>query len=279
MGTTRRKSILVLRPDYDEINRISRVAGRTITEQLHLILDSWKKENFTEETQYAVEAVNPLAVRATEHLEALRRAVCEGMLSLEKLGLNTGTSGNLSVRTDDGFLITPSGFKPVAITPEKVVQLDSLTVQNEQRIKPSSEWRFHKDIYAARMDINAVVHVHSTNATALACQRRSIPPFHYMVAVAGGNSIRCAPYAAFGTPTLSDGILRSLDDRRACLMANHGMVALGESIEVAIDLAVEVEELARQYAHARIGGEPILLSESEMAEVLQKFEEYGTRGG
>jgi L-fuculose-phosphate aldolase len=141
--------------------------------------------------------------------------------------------------------------------------------------KPSSEWRIHRDVFAARPEVNAVLHAHASYATALACLGRTIPAFHYMVAVAGGSDIRCAPYATFGTQELSDGALAALEDRTACLLANHGMIALGESLEAALALAVEVETLAQQYCCALQIGTPNRLSEDEMAVVLAKFKDYG----
>lgn len=212
-------------------------------------------------------------------LNKARQAVCKAMRDLEVVGLNRGTAGNASVRIDGGFLITPSGLKPERLTPENIVHIDAFAEQIADGVNPSSEWRFHKDIYMTRSDAGAIVHVHSAYATALACQRRAIPAFHYMVAVAGGSSIRCAPYATFGTQALSDAALQALDGHRACLLANHGMITLGESLEAALDLAVEVEELARQYALALMSGEPVLLSESEMFEVIDKFKDYGAHRG
>ena len=214
-------------------------------------------------------------------LNKSRHAVCKAMRDLEIAGLNRGTAGNASVRIDDGFLITPSGLKPENLTPESILHVgtDASVELTADGVNPSSEWRFHKDIYVSRSDAGAIVHVHSAYATALACQRRAIPAFHYMVAVAGGSSIRCAPYATFGTQALSDAALQALDGHRACLLANHGMITLGHSLEAALDLAVEVEELARQYALALMSGEPVLLSASEMLEVVDKFKDYGTHRG
>lgn len=208
-----------------------------------------------------------------------RDALCVASRSLEQRGLNCGTAGNLSVRFGDGLLITPSGVKPAQLTPAAIVDmtLDGTLAEPEQR--PSSEWRFHRDIYVARPDANAVVHVHSPYATALACQRRDIPGFHYMIAKAGGNSIRCAAYATFGTQALSDTALLALEDRRACLLANHGMIALGADLERAVDLTLEVETLAQQYALALMSGTPVLLSSDEMRDALERFKTYGARDG
>jgi len=144
-------------------------------------------------------------------------------------------------------------------------------------MKPSSEWRFHRDIYAAFPEAGAIVHAHSPFAVALACLRRDIPPFHYMVAMAGGSDIRCARYATFGSQALSDAVLEALGDRRACLMANHGLVAWGRSLAGALALAVEVEALCGQYLRCLQVGEPVLLSDAEMAEVIEKFKDYGNK--
>ena len=193
---------------------------------------------------------------------------------MNALGINQGRSGNVSVRVADGMLITPSGLAYDAMEPENIVALASDgTVIGEGT--PSSEWRFHHDILAARPAIGAVVHAHSMFATSLSCLRRGIPAFHYMVAVAGGDSIRCADYATFGTNALSAHAVTALEGRGACLLANHGMIAIGASLAAALDLAVEVETLAGQYWHALQIGEPILLDDAEMARVLDKFSVYG----
>ena len=217
--------------------------------------------------------------QAHDPLQRQCAAVCQAMRDLEAAGLNRGTAGNLSVRTHDGFLVTPSGVKPAALEPAAIVHMSADGSVLAGGMRPSTEWRFHKDIYAARTDANAVVHVHSTHATALACQRRGIPAFHYMVAKAGADSVRCSAYATFGTQALSDTALSALAGRRACLLANHGMITLGRSLQAAIDLAIEVEELARQYALASMSGEPVLLSEAEMQEVVERFKDYGVRDG
>lgn len=209
----------------------------------------------------------------------LRREICSGMLRLEALGLNRGTSGNLSARTRSGFLITPSGVPPAGLEPGRIVALQGDGRPIEPLARPSSEWRFHRDIYAARPDAGAIVHVHSTQATALACHGRSIPAFHYMVAVAGGTDIRCAPYARFGSQALSDAAVSALDQRRACLLANHGMITLGSDIEAALGLAIEVEALAAQYLAACTLGEPRRLDPAEMDGVLEQFRTYGARHG
>lgn len=191
-------------------------------------------------------------------------------------GLNQGSSGNVSVRSRAGFLITPSGQNMAALTADDMVEM-SLAGEVASEGRPSSEWRFHRDIYAAFPEAEAIVHAHSPFAVALACLRRDLPAFHYMVAMAGGVDIRCAAYATFGTQALSDSVLAALQDRRACLMANHGLLAWGRSLSAALALANEVEALCGQYLHACQVGKPVLLSAAEMQEVLEKFKDYGSR--
>ena len=208
-------------------------------------------------------------------VEDLRRAVIENCRRMNALGINQGTSGNISVRVPDGLLVTPSGMSYDSMAPDDIVfmRLDG-HVPDGQRA-PSSEWRFHRDILAARPDAGAVVHTHAMFATTLSCLHKDIPAFHYMVAVAGGSSIRCAAYATFGTQDLSDHALAALEDRKACLLANHGMIALGETLDRAMAVAVEVETLAAQYWRALQIGAPVLLPEDEMQRVLAKFATYG----
>ena len=194
---------------------------------------------------------------------------------LSALGLNKGTSGNCSVRTDDGFLVTPSGMAVEDMVPASMVQMQ-FDGTAEAGKKPSSEWRFHHDILAARPEISAVIHTHSMFATTLACLHRDIPPFHYMIAVAGGDTIRCAPYALFGSQALSDHALAALHERKACLLANHGMIALGRDLEDALAVAIEVENLCEQYWRIlQMNPTPPLLTEAQMAEVFQQFKGYG----
>jgi L-fuculose-phosphate aldolase len=209
---------------------------------------------------------------------AFRGKIIAACHEMNALGINQGTSGNVSARVSGGFLITPSGVPYDEMAPEQVVELD-LEGGHRGEFRPSSEWRMHRDIYGGRPEAGAVVHTHATFCTALACLRMEIPAFHYMVAVAGGTNIRCADYATFGTQALSDSMLKALDGRAACLLANHGMICFGAELKKALALAVEVETLARQYWHARQAGEPILLSEEEMATVLERFESYGKQGG
>ena len=190
-------------------------------------------------------------------------------------GLNKGASGNASIRVGDGFLVTPSGMAVEEMSPDNMVYMQ-LDGSFEQSKKPSSEWRFHRDILASRIDINAVIHTHSMFATTLACLHKEIPPFHYMIAVAGGDNIKCAPYALFGSQQLSDNALTALKDRKACLLANHGMIALGNDLEDALAVAVEVENLSEQYWRIlQLNPSPPLLSESEMREVFHQFKGYG----
>lgn len=206
----------------------------------------------------------------------LRRALIDTALGAQREGLNRGTSGNLSVRHGEGFLITPSGMPVTEQTSEDVVFMD-FDGNARGSSKPSSEWRFHRDLLVARPELNAVLHAHSTFATTLACLGRDIPPFHYMIAAAGGKTIRCAPYATFGTQELSDHALAAMQGRKACLLANHGMLVAETSLERALALAVEVETLCEQYCRVQQIGEPVILSDDEMDVVLEKFKSYGQR--
>ena len=209
---------------------------------------------------------------------AVREQITATAREMNALRLNRGKSGNVSARIDDGFLVTPTGLAYEAMHPGDVVAMAQDGTARGPRL-PSSEWRFHRDIYAARLDVAAIVHAHSSFATSLACLGRDIPPFHYMIAVAGGKDIRCAAYATFGTQQLSDHALRALEGRKACLLANHGMIALGASLSAALALAVEVEALAEQYWRALQIGTPNLLSDAEMEVVLEKFRTYGQPDG
>lgn len=204
----------------------------------------------------------------------LRAALVETCRALADSGLTHGTSGNVSVRCADGFLVSPTGVDYLTLAAEDVPWV-SFTGTWYGALAPSSEWRFHRDILAARPELEAIVHTHSAHATALACRGEGIPPFHYMVAVAGGKDIRCAPYATFGTQELSDAAVAALEGRRACLLANHGVIALGKTLPAALKLAGEVENLARQYLLAQLGGTPRLLSDEELGRVLAKFATYG----
>jgi L-fuculose-phosphate aldolase len=203
-----------------------------------------------------------------------REAIIAACLRMNAEGLNRGTSGNVSVREGAGMLITPSGVPYDEMMPDMIVAV-GMDGAWSGRWKPSSEWRMHLDIYRARAEAGAVVHVHSTAATALSCLREGIPAFHYMVAVAGGDRIDCADYATFGTQALSDAMLRAMEGRSACLLANHGQIAFGPDLAKALWRAGEVETLAAQYAAARSMGEPVILGASEMARVIALFAEYG----
>ena len=206
---------------------------------------------------------------------ALRQAVVGACRELARRGLAHGTSGNISVRRDAlSFFVSPTGMPYDTLAPDDV-PLVSLDGRWFGRRSPSSEWRFHRDIFEARAHVGAIVHTHSPRATSLACTGRGIPAFHYMVAVAGGADIRCAPYHTFGTQALSDAALAALEDRRACLLANHGVIALGADLDSALALADEVENLADQYCAALSLGDVRLLDEEEMRRVIEKFRTYG----
>ncbi|MFM9913455.1 MAG: class II aldolase/adducin family protein [Methylophilaceae bacterium] len=205
----------------------------------------------------------------------LREQLLATTRKLSEIGLNRGTSGNVSVRDGDGFLVTPSGMAVEAMTPHDMV-LMGFDGKSHGESKPSSEWRFHRDILASRPEVNAVVHTHSMFATSIACLRRDVPPLHYMMALVGGDNIRCAPYALFGSQALSDVALIALQDRKACLLANHGMIALGRDLDAAFAVAVEVETLCEQYWRTLQVGGPVLLNEQEMAEAMQQFKGYGS---
>ena len=205
----------------------------------------------------------------------LRRQLIDTALRMNALGINQGSSGNVSLRHGDSFLITPTGMSYDSLEPADIVQMSLQGTPAADQRKPSSEWLFHRDIYQQRPEFGAIVHVHSTAATALACLREPIPAFHYMVAAAGGKDIRCADYALFGTQELSNTVLIALQQRRACLMANHGLIACGDDLAAALALAVEVEQLAAQYLTARSVAEPIILGDAQMDEVINKFAGYG----
>jgi L-fuculose-phosphate aldolase len=208
------------------------------------------------------------------HEHHLRAQLAETTRLSVKHGLNQVASGNLSVRCGEGFLITPSGLAMEGLAPSEMVLLD-LNGRPHSDARPSTEWRIHRDLYRARPELGALVHAHSPYAVSLSCLRRPIPPFHYMVAAAGGRDIRCAAYATFGTETLSEHVLVAMEGRRACLMANHGQVAAGPDLASALALAQEVEGLCAQYWRASLMGAPVLLSDAEMDEVLERFRSYG----
>ena len=203
-----------------------------------------------------------------------RHAIIDHCRKMNSSGLNQGTSGNISIRHDNGLLISPSGRPYDGLTPDDIVFLD-MDGTAHGRWAPSSEWRFHRDILQNRPDANAVVHAHPTFCTALAIMGRDIPPIHYMIAVFGGSDIRCAPYAIFGSAELSKVALQAMKDRKACLLAHQGMITAGSSIEQAFWLAEELETLARQYHACLQLGEPPLLSDEQIQKVLAKISGYG----
>ena len=208
----------------------------------------------------------------------LRQQLIAAARGMEPARLNRGTSGNLSVRTVEngaaGFLITPSGMPYATLNPEDIVFMHHDGRPAGLR-EPSSEWRIHRDIYAARPEAQAILHAHSPFATSLACLRRAIPPFHYMIARFGGDTVRCADYALFGSQALSDAALLAMRERKACLLANHGLLVAGRDLDEALALAIELEELCEQYWRACQLGAPVLLSDDEMTEVIAKFAGYG----
>lgn len=208
-----------------------------------------------------------------------RQQLIETVREMNRLGINQGMAGNASLRVEGGYLITPSAVAYDDLAPEDIILAHwdgGFESANDLR-KPSSEWRFHRDILSKRPEFNAVIHTHGRAAMTIACQRRDIPPFHYMVALAGGNTIRCSGYATFGTQALSDHALKAMKGRKACLLANHGLLAAGNDLASALALAVEVETLSDTYWRTLQLGDPVLLSDDEMAEVLAKFE--GGYGG
>jgi L-fuculose-phosphate aldolase len=205
----------------------------------------------------------------------LRQEMVATCRRMNELGINQGTSGNLSVREGDHILITPTSLPYDEMQSDDIVRME-FDGQHTGR-RPSSEWRFHRDILAARRDVNAVLHCHSSFATTLACLHRGIPAFHYMIAVVGGADIRCAPYATFGTQALSDVAVAALANRTACLLGQHGQIALGQTMKSALHLAVEVETLARMYVQALSLGEPRVLSDEEIDRVMKQMRDthYG----
>lgn len=204
----------------------------------------------------------------------LRQALIAVAQAMAPAGLNRGTSGNVSVRSGDGFYITPTGLPYGSLSPDDI-PLMALDGSHQGRRKPSSEWRFHRDLYAGRPEVGAVLHAHSPFSVSLACLRRDIPPFHYMIARFGGSTIRCAEYAIFGSAELSAAAMVAMDERKACLLANHGLLVAGRDLNEALALAVELEELCEQYWRACQLGQPVLLDAAEMAAVMEQFAGYG----
>ncbi len=199
----------------------------------------------------------------------LRERMVETCRQMNATGINQGTAGNLSARCGKGFLITPSSLPYDTMTPEDLVEMDFAGTYSGRR--PSSEWRFHRDILQNRTDIEVVLHCHSVYATTMACHHREIPAFHYMVGIAGGTTIRCSEYATFGTQELSDTALSALGGRLACLLGQHGQISLGKSLDSALWMATEVETLARLYFQALLLGDPPILSDAEMKRVIDQM--------
>lgn len=205
---------------------------------------------------------------------AKRQSIIDACRRMNELGINQGTSGNISLRHQDGMLITPTSTPYDMMKPAQIVFMKADGSFAEKH-RPSSEWRFHRDILKARPEMNAVVHAHPPYATMLAIMGMAIPPIHYMIACAGGDTIRCAPYATFGTEELSRQAVTALENRSACLLAHHGMIAIGPSLSKAMWLAVEVETLARQYHGCLQIGKPPLLSSEEIEKVRTRMAGYG----
>jgi len=209
----------------------------------------------------------------------LRADIVRIAQAMDRAGFAPTKSGNVSARWRDGVLITPSGLPYAAMTADDLVAIDLDGTVRAGARKPSSEWPFHTSIYGARTDAHAIVHTHSPRATALACTRRGIPAFHYMIAFCGGPNVRCAEYATFGTQALADNAVAALDGRKAALLANHGVIALGATLEGAYAIASEVENLAGQYLDILAAGlEPVVLDGAEMSAVAKRFAEYGKAG-
>lgn len=206
----------------------------------------------------------------------LRQAIIEQCLRMNAMGLNQGSSGNISARYKNQLIITPTAMAYEAMRPEMLAAIP-LEGQGEWRCshQPSSEWRFHYDLMRSRPEIGAIIHTHSTYATSLAITRRSIPAVHYMIALFGGNEVRCAEYATYGTQALSDHVLKAMEGRKACLLANHGLLVAGETLTKALWLTSELETLAQQYYHALQLGGAVILSDTQMAEVHAKLANYG----
>lgn len=206
--------------------------------------------------------------------QSLRHEMIAACQKMNAAGLNVGSSGNLSVRVGEGFLVTPSGMAYADLQPGHIVAMD-WEGRYYGDVLPTSEWRFHHAILKARPDVNVVLHSHAPNCTVLACCHLDIPPIHYMIATAGGSVIRCAPYAPFGTAELSDLALAALEDRNACLLANHGVIVTARSISKALALLEEVENLARLTIVSRQIGGAVLLSDADMAAAQERFKTYG----
>ena len=210
---------------------------------------------------------------------SVRKKIIELCIEMNRSGLNQGTSGNISARYDGNMLITPSGIPYESLKPKDIARmsLSNDAFEWDGPCKPSSEWHFHRSILKDKPSLDAVVHTHSTFATVLSIAREDIPACHYMIAAFGGNSVRCADYETFGTPELSESIRKAMADRCACLLANHGMIAAGHSLENAMWAAVELETLSKQYYYAKMNGNMVVLPDDEMDRVLEKFKGYGQK--
>ena len=206
-----------------------------------------------------------------------RQALIDACLWMNERHLNQGTSGNISARTEAGILITPSGVPYEELTPDQMVTIPFDGLPDGTGLKPSSEWQFHQGLHQARPDMPIVLHAHPPYCSILAVQRRAIPACHYMIAAFGGNSVPLADYALFGSPELCANMAAIMADRHGCLMANHGATVLGESVAKARWRLEELETLARTYLFSSIGGTPHILSDAEIAEVLDAFQSYGPR--
>jgi L-fuculose-phosphate aldolase len=251
----------VLRPESGDPTS---VALRTAEALLHSLIDH--------------EPEMPAMDAADREEFAIRRSIVESCRAMNALGINQGTSGNISVRWKDGLLLTPSGLPYHEMTPDDVVHL-RMDGTCDHPLAPSSEWRLHRDIVESRKDVGAIVHAHPTYCTAFAICGQDIPAVHYMIAAAGGPTVRCGPYVTYGTPELSEVALAALEDRTCCLLANHGMIATGADLGKAMWLAVELETLCRQYAVALQVGKPLVLSDAEIARTVEQFKTYGPRPG
>ncbi|KAA0697970.1 class II aldolase [Neorhizobium sp. P12A] len=206
--------------------------------------------------------------------ERLRQSLVDASNEAEALRLNAGTSGNISVRLEAGMLITPTGVPPKSLRPELVVAMDFNGTWSSE-VTPSSEWALHASIYKARPEVQAIVHAHPDHCVALSCARESLPAFHYMIAGFGGDDIRCSKYAVFGSPELADATVEAIEGRTACLLANHGMVAVGTSVAEAFGRTLKLETLARQYILCRSFAQPVVLTPDDLAEVKERYKTYG----
>lgn len=210
----------------------------------------------------------------TSNTEQLRQTLVDASFTADELRLNAGTSGNISVRVGNGLLITPTGIPAKMLKPSLIVEMD-LDGKWTGDVVPSSEWALHAEIYKARPEVDAVVHAHPDYCVALSCTRQPLPPFHYMIAGFGGDDVRCSRYETFGSQKLAEATVEALEGRYACLLANHGMVAVGISVLEALSRTQKLENLARQFALCRSVGEPVLLTDGELSSVKARYKTYG----